>query len=266
MSNFTARPGDFCWFELATTDQAAAKQFYEALFGWASNDMPIGPSETYTIFRLGGRDVAAAHTLQPVQQTQGIPPNWLVYVRVEDVDTTASRAPSLGGAVVAPPFDVGETGRMSVISDPAGAVFALWQAGKHAGVGVNDEVGSVGWADLQVRDQDTAGEFYSDLFGWKMVGGRSMHPAKPGEYFHIMNGESMIGGIPPSGQVDPKAHPAWLIYIEVADCALATKKAVSLGGRAYVDTMEIGQEGRISVIADPQGAVFALHQAQRRTP
>jgi len=263
MSDFTPRPGDFCWFELSTSDQAAAKRFYESLFGWTSADMPIGPSEMYTIFRLGGRDVGAAHTLNAGQQAQHVPPHWLVYVCVEDVDATASRATGLGGAAI-PPFDVGESGRMGFVTDPAGAVFALWKPKQHPGVGVRGDVGSVGWADLQVRDQETAGEFYSSLFGWKMVGGRSMHPPKPGEYFHIMNGESMIGGIPPSGQVDPNAHPAWLIYIEVADCAVATKKAVSLGARAYVDTMEIGQEGRISVIADPQGAVFALHQSQKR--
>jgi predicted enzyme related to lactoylglutathione lyase len=263
MSDFTPRPGDFCWFELATTDQAAAKRYYETLFGWTSADMPIGPSEMYTIFRLGGRDAAAAHTLRPEQQAQGVPPNWLPYVRVDDADTTAARASSLGGAVIVPPFDVGESGRMSVIADPTGAVFAVWRAKQHVGVGVNDEEGSVGWVDLQVRDQAKAGAFYSSLFGWKMVAGRDLRPAKPGDYFHIVNGESMIGGIPPAGQVDPNAHPAWVIYVEVADCAASTKKAVSLGGRAFVDTIEIGQEGRISVIADPQGAVFALHESRK---
>jgi predicted enzyme related to lactoylglutathione lyase len=43
MSGVT-RPGSFCWFELATTEQAAAKTFYESLFGWTGADMPIGPS------------------------------------------------------------------------------------------------------------------------------------------------------------------------------------------------------------------------------
>jgi uncharacterized protein len=263
MTDFAARPGDFCWFELATTDQAGAKHFYESLFGWTSGDMPIGPTELYTIFRLGGRDAGAAYTMRPEQQAQGMPPNWLPYVLVESADAAAARATKLGAAVIAPPFDVMESGRMSLVSDPLGAVFAVWQAKQHVGVGVKDEPGSVSWADLQVRDQVKAGAFYSSLFGWKMVEGKSMDPAKPGDYYHIVNGETMIGGIPPAGQVDPKAHPAWLMYVEVAECAASTRKAVSLGGRAYVDTMEIGKEGRISVIADPQGAVFALHQSQR---
>jgi uncharacterized protein len=60
----THAPGSFCWFELATTDQDAAKQFYSSLFDWEPADFPIGPSEVYTIFRLNGRDAAAAYTMR----------------------------------------------------------------------------------------------------------------------------------------------------------------------------------------------------------
>jgi predicted enzyme related to lactoylglutathione lyase len=256
----TLRPGSFCWFELSTTDQSDAKRFYESLLGWTSNDSPIGPSEMYTIFNMDGRAAGACFTMQPEQRSQGIPPHWLVYVMVENADAAASRAASLGGSVVAPPFDVMEAGRMAIVSDPTGAMVALWQPKDHAGIGVWAEPRSVGWADLQTRDQGKAAAFYSDLFGWKMVEGKSPKPAKPGDYYHIMNGDDMIGGIPPPGQVDPHVPPHWMIYIEIADCKAATAKALSLGGRAYVDTMEIPDAGRISVVADPQGAVFGLHQ------
>jgi predicted enzyme related to lactoylglutathione lyase len=258
------RPGSFCWFELATTDQEAAKAFYAALFGWTSNDNPMGPAGSYTIFRLGDRDAAAACTLDSAQRAQGVPPNWQVYVLAENADAAAAKASSLGATVIVQPFDVMDLGRMAVMQDPTGAVFAVWQPGRHAGVGAWAEPGAVGWADLQVRDQEKAAAFYSSLFGWKMVEGKSMNAAKPGTYHHIVNGTDMIGGIPPASQVDPNAHPAWLMYVEVADCAAATKHARSLGARAYVDTMEIGENGRISVLADPQGAVFALHESMKR--
>jgi hypothetical protein len=225
--------------------------------------MPMGPSEMYTIFRLRGRDAAAAFMLRPEQLSQGVPPNWMLYVLVDDADAAAARASSLGATVIVPPFDVTESGRMSVIMDPTGAMVSVWQAKNHVGVGVKDEAGSVSWADLQSHDQAKAGAFYASLFGWKMVEGKSMKPAKPGDYFHIVNGETMIGGIAPASQVDPNAHPAWVVYVEVDDCAATTQKAVSLGGRAYVDTMTVGENGRISVIADPQGAVFALHESLR---
>jgi uncharacterized protein len=263
MTTAKIQPGSFCWFELATTDQDAARSFYSALFGWTADDQPAGPSGTYTMFRLGDRDAAAAYAMPPELRAQGIPPNWLVYVLVENADASADRAAALGAKVGIKPFDVMDHGRMALIEDPLGARFALWQPKQHLGATTPGDVGTISWADLQVRDQGKAGEFYAALFGWRMVAGKSMHPAKPGEYFHIMNGERMIGGIPPPDHVDPHAHPAWLLYVEVADCAVSTKTAISLGGRAYVDTMQVGENGRISVIADPQGAVFALHESQR---
>ena len=55
-------PGAFCWIELATTDQNAAKSFYGSLFGWAVKDVPMGPNDFYSMFQLDGRDAAAAYT------------------------------------------------------------------------------------------------------------------------------------------------------------------------------------------------------------
>jgi hypothetical protein len=260
MTAITPARGSFSWFELATTDQEAARQFYQALFDWTSADTPMGPGEVYTIFRQGGRDVGAVYTMRAEQRAQGIPPNWLVYVAVDDADAAAGRATKLGGTVIVPPLDVMDAGRMAVIQDPTAAVFAMWQAKKSTGVGVFGEINTVSWVDLQTRDQAAAAEFYTSLFGWQMVEGKSMNPAKPGDYYHIVNGADFIGGVPPPTAVDPNAPPHWLIYVEVADCRATTAKATSLGARAYVDTMEIGKEGRISVIADPQGAVFALHE------
>ena len=48
-------PGTFCWYELGTTNQQAAKTFYSSLLGWTAADSPMGPDEVYTIFSLGGR-------------------------------------------------------------------------------------------------------------------------------------------------------------------------------------------------------------------
>ena len=60
MTNIDKHPaGSFCWIELATTDQTAAKNFYGSIFGWSPNDNPMGPGEVYMIFQLDGRDAAA---------------------------------------------------------------------------------------------------------------------------------------------------------------------------------------------------------------
>jgi len=87
-------PGDFCWIELATTDQNAAIAFYSKLFGWSANNMPVGPDEFYTIFRLEGRDAAAGYTLRSDQFDRGVPPHWNLYIAVENADAGAARAPS----------------------------------------------------------------------------------------------------------------------------------------------------------------------------
>jgi predicted enzyme related to lactoylglutathione lyase len=79
-----AKPGNFCWFELATSDQAAAKKFYGGLFGWTANDSPMGPDAFYTMFQHRGKNVGAAYALMPDQD--GVPPHWGTYVAVANVD------------------------------------------------------------------------------------------------------------------------------------------------------------------------------------
>ena len=85
-------PGAFCWAELATTDQNAAIAFYSKIFGWAANNMPMGPNDFYTIFQLDGRDAAAGCTLRPDQLSHGVPPHWSLYIAVESADASATRA------------------------------------------------------------------------------------------------------------------------------------------------------------------------------
>lgn len=262
MSTLTHPPGSFCWFELATTDQQAAKAFYTSLLGWTVADSPIGPDEFYSMFKLDGRDVSAGYTMRPEQRQQGVPPNWMVYVAVADADATAARATSLGATVLGPPFDVMEHGRMAVLQDPAGAVFSIWQPKQHGGTGATGVTGAVSWCELSTPDQASGANFYSDLFGWKMVSGKEMTPATPGDYYHIVNGEQMIGGVAPPEQRDPNAPPHWLLYIEVANCAATTAKAKSAGANVYLDSMDVGENGVVSVIADPQGAVFGIHQGK----
>jgi len=250
-------PGSFCWIELATTDQAAAKNFYGKLFGWEAHDTPIGPSEFYTIFKLGGRDVGATYTMREEQRSAGMPPNWLLYVAVDSADEAAKRASDLGGKICAEAFDVSDFGRMAIIQDPTGAAIALWQAKQHAGLGVTGEKGTLCWADLSTPEPETAARFYSQLFGWKLEKDQN----DPSGYLHIKNGEQFIGGIPPTKYRNPNTPAHWLAYFEIANCDSTTTTAKQLGARTYLDPMTMENVGRWSVLADPQGAVFAAFQS-----
>jgi len=261
MSTPRQAPGDFCWFELATSDQAAAKRFYSAIFGWQAVDSPMAPGEIYTIFKIDGRDAAAGYTLRPGQRAQGVPPNWMVYVLVKNVDDSAARAKRSGGTVLVDPFDVMDAGRMSVIQDPTGGIFCIWQMLKSGGTGIADVPGTAVWVDIGVTDQAKGAKFYSDLFGWKMVEGESMKPASPGGYYHIVNAREMIGGIPPAEYRAPGAPSQWLIYFKVGDCDGTVAKVQSLGGRVVVPTTTMENVRKYAVLADPQGAVFAIVEA-----
>jgi predicted enzyme related to lactoylglutathione lyase len=253
-------PGSFCWVELATTDQSAAKNFYGSLLGWSVADMPMGPGDFYSIFKLEGRDTGAAYTLRKDQRERGVPPHWMVYVAVESADKAAAKADELGGKILAPAFDVFDAGRMAVLQDPTGAIFCVWQAKKNKGIGIGGVEGTFCWADLSTPNPESAGKFYSGLFGWKIAPGE--HDTSG--YLHIKNGEHFIGGVPPAKHYNPQMPPHWLIYFYVSDVDATAAKASKAGAKLYLPPMTIENVGRMSVIADPQGAAFSIFKSARQ--
>ncbi|MGN6185504.1 MAG: VOC family protein [Thermoanaerobaculia bacterium] len=240
-------PGSFCWIELATTDAHAAREFYKSLFRWTVNENDMGEMGIYYIFQKDGRDCAAMY--QMGAQQQGMPPNWLSYVAVANADQSTEKAKSLGGNVVMGPFDVDDHGRMAVIGDPQGAYFAIWQAIKNPGIKVRDEVNSLCWNELSARDLDASKKFYPALFGWRMK--------ESPEYTEWHLGEHAVGGMMQS-QAPAEVPPYWLPYFAVADCDASVASAQSLGAHTLVPPMDIPKVGRFAVLADPQGATFAV--------
>jgi len=249
-------PGNFCWIELATNDPEGAKKFYSAVFGWEADDTPAGPDMVYTMLRIRGLDVAAMYKLGAEEAAAGIPPHWNSYIAVASADEAAKKAASLGGKVIVDAFDVMEHGRMAVIQDPLGAAFCVWQAKAHFGVKLVGETGTFGWDELWTTDRKKAAEFYTGLFGWKTKGGDETLAGGP--YTEWINGGQSIGGMmeitPEMGPVPPN----WLPYFMVDDCNASADKAKALGGKLFVPPTDIPTVGRFSVVADPQGAMFAI--------
>lgn len=248
------KPGRFCWFELATCDQAAAKKFYADLFGWMANDFPMGPGSFYTMFQLRGRDVGAAYTLMPEQAKQGAPPHWGTYVSVASVDEAVAKAKSLGGMVLAGPMDVFEQGRMAVLRDPTGAVIGVWQAKQHQGVGIGGEPGAFCWSELATRDTVAATQFYTALFGWKT----KVSDAAGIPYTHWRNDGVDIGGMMAMNEQWGPIPPHWMNYVAVTNCDEMVAKASGLGGKVCVPATDIPNTGRFAVLQDPQGAMFSV--------
>jgi uncharacterized protein len=252
-------PGSFCWIELHTSDQNAAKSFYGSLFGWEAHDSPMGPDDFYTEFKLQGREAAAGCTLRAEERSHGVPPHWMIYIAVANADDAATKAQQLGGKVLAPAFDVMDAGRMAVIQDPTGATFCVWQAKKNAGIGIALVHGTLVWADLSTPDVKRAAEFYSTLFGWQVAA----DPKDTSGYLHIKNGEHFIGGVPPSSYRQPGVPPHWLAYFLVDDVDATAAKAKQMGANLHLPPMTVEGVGRMSVIADPQGATFAIFKSAR---
>jgi predicted enzyme related to lactoylglutathione lyase len=249
-------PGTFCWPELSTTDQKGASAFYRGLFGWDVTDQPIGPAETYTMFKMRDLEVAAASTMRPEERQHGAPPHWNAYVSVANADNTAKRAQELGGKVLAPPFDVMDAGRMSVLQDPTGAVVSVWQPQRHVGAKILREPGALGWTELLTNDTATAETFYTQLFMWKAK--------KGGEYTEFYVGETPDAGMMKIDATWGDVPPHWTPYFQVEDCDGSVTKAKELGGRVNVPSTDIENVGRFARLADPQGAIFSIIQMPKR--
>jgi predicted enzyme related to lactoylglutathione lyase len=245
-------PGSFCWAELATTDAAAAKQFYGEMFGWTAVDMPM-PEGVYTLFQADGNDAAAVYTPGP-----GVPVHWGVYFSVASADETAARIGPSGGKLIAGPFDAHDAGRMAVAQDPQGAVFSVWQAKRHIGATHGGPLGMVVWPELATTDPAGAAGFYTRLFGWKTKPETGVAEAP---YTEWVNGGSSIGGLlPMQGNQWQGVPPHWMVYITVANCDERAARAAQIGGKVCVPPTDIPNVGRFSVVADPQGAAFSLIQ------
>ncbi|HET7462219.1 MAG TPA: VOC family protein [Longimicrobium sp.] len=253
----THAPGTFCWLDLGAHDPQAARRFYTALFGWEADDNQYGPAEgdVYTMYRLDGKDVAASYGMDPNQKTMGIPSAWLCYVAVENADASAARAKELGATLMAEPFDVMEVGRMALVQDPTGALFALWQAARHTGFGVRGEPGSAGWFELATTDAARATSFYQELFGWT---GQTMNAAGGMDYTVFSGSTGMIGGMYQIGPQQAGMPPCWMPYFVVENTDAAADKAKTLGAEVMHGPMDIPGIGRFALLRDVQGAMFYL--------
>lgn len=248
------RPGTFSWVDLAAHDVDAAERYYTRLFGWTAERMPYGsaPDEVYVMLRKDGRDAAAMYSMDATQKSQGMPSTWLSYVTVRSADETAARARELGATILADAFDVMDVGRMALIGDPTGAMFAAWEPRRHAGAGIKDDPGSLCWNDLATRDMDRAVAFYSALFGWTPAPVEGM----PMPYALMMNGDTAAGGIytMPARMEGIPAH--WAAYFAVEDPDELVRRSDELGGTTLAGPHDTPNVGRFAMLRDPQGGTF----------
>ena len=245
--------GVFSWVDLATTDTDGAKAFYGGLFGWTTNDVPTDSGVVYSMCQLYGHDVAGLGPMDPEMQAQGAPPFWTSYVKHVDVDGVAARAAEAGGTVMFPPFDVMDSGRMTIIQDPTGAMLGVWQPKEHIGAKLVNTPNALTWNELQTHDLEAAKEFYNAVFGWSYdVGDQG--------YVSVKAGDRVQAGMMKIQEEWGDTPPNWSAYFLVDDIASRAEKVKELGGNLLVPPTPAGQMGDFSVIQDPQGAIFNIIQ------
>jgi uncharacterized protein len=247
--------GRFVWYDLMTTDPNGAADFYTKIAGWGTQRWE-GSSTPYTMWTTQDAPIGGVMPLMP-EMAGAMPPHWIGYVAVPDVDASAMEAEALGGKVLQPPFEVPDVGRIAVISDPQGAAIAIFtpQGGTPKPEGMPN-VGEFSWHELTTTDHARAYDFYQKLFGWEKTGDFDM--GAMGVYQMYGRGEQTLGGMwtKPSDMPMP---PNWLYYIRVANVDQAAERVKELGGQILHGPMDVPGGDRVAQCMDPQGAAFAVH-------
>lgn len=248
--------GCFVWYDLMTPDKDAAIAFYREVTGWGTQEWE-GGAWPYTMWTAGEAPLGGIVPMGEAEREKGLPPHWLAYVFVPDVDAAATQAEGLGGKVMHPPTDIPGAGRFTVIADPQGAVLALFTpSSDSSGETGPPAVGRFSWHELATSDWRGAFEFYSRLLGWEQL--EAMDMGEHGIYQLYGHGGAPLGGMF-TRPADMPGPPAWLYYVRVADLDAAAERVTASGGTVLHGPMDVPGGDRIAQCLDPQGAFFALH-------
>jgi predicted enzyme related to lactoylglutathione lyase len=253
--------GTPCWVELTCHDETRAQYFYGGLFGWryqVTRD-PATPTGRYSIASLDGIATGGLYRGAP-----GSPVGWTVHLAVPHTASTAEWVESLGGRVTLGPVPIPERGSILHAVDPTGAPVVFWEpaAGWEFATGLPNTFSG---ADLNTHDGAAADHFYCRLFNYtnEQIGDSTTidYAAwhldhQPVLYRYVMG---------PEYRSDTPPH--WMVYFEVDPARgtdAAAGQALTLGGQVVIQPYQT-EFGRMAILADPDGAVFAVIDHARVT-
>jgi predicted enzyme related to lactoylglutathione lyase len=210
----------------------------------------------YTTCSIDGDAVCGLYEMSDEVRATGVPPSWTSYVTVADADAATARTIDLGGGSINDAFDVMELGRMAVLRDPQGAVFAVWQPHTRIGAERVNDVGCLCMNELATTDLPSARSFYEEVFGWRTES-IDTGPDGPPTVF-VFNGERLNASF---GAVEGGTPPHWRPYFSVGSTDTAMQRVRELGGEELLPPSP-HPHGSIAIARDPQGAVFALYAGE----
>jgi predicted enzyme related to lactoylglutathione lyase len=244
----THLPGKFVWFEHSSSNLAKARKFYDPLFDWHTEAMPMGEQRYHMIFN-GADSIGGYRSAADGQRSC-----WIAYLSVDDVDTSFAAAIAAGAKALERPADHGDVGRGARIADPAGAILSLWKSTRGDRPDpVKTPSGDWYWNELWTSDEIGALAFYQRVFGYSHD---TMDMGAQGTYYIFTKGGVSRAGMMRSA--DPRAPSMWLPYVAVDDCDATVDKARRLGGEVLTAPTEVPGVGRYAMLADPLGAAIAV--------
>jgi hypothetical protein len=247
--------GTVVWHDLNTRDTAKAKSFFGELFGWEVRSREMGERK-HDFLYLGEEGFGC---LLQQDQKDPMPPHFVAYVQVDDLDAAVQRALRGGGKAPVPRMAITDKDAFAILVDPLGATFAAYTTANPLPPGYPKQgPGLFCWEELLTSDPKRMLAFYGEVFGWT----HETMQMPVGPYHIVKSGHAPVGGIMqmPPGVPSP---PHWISYVAVADVDKTAAKATKLKAQQYVPPTDIPGVGRFSVHADPQGAVFALYKSAR---
>ncbi|MBV1708018.1 MAG: VOC family protein [Hyphomicrobiales bacterium] len=244
----------FVWYELSTTDMAAARGFYGAVLGWGADDMNM-PGMPYTVVKAGDVPIGGIMNLPDHLAQACVPPHWIAYMACDDVDATAKAMQADGATIHLAPTDIPNVGRFAVMADPAGAHFNLFKPLPGDGpVPERYAPGTVGWRELYTSDLAGSLAFYGKYFGLTKL--RSHDMGAMGSYEVFGYGGEQLGGMmdrPPQVPVS-----TWGFVFTVIDIEEAAARVTASGGKVLMGPMEVPGGQKTAKCLDPQGASFSM--------
>lgn len=253
--------GSFIWYELLTSDIAAAKRFYDSVVGWNVQERSDLPSDYRMIGRSDGKFAGGALQINDEMRQHGARPVWLAYIGVDDVDAAVTAIGRDGGKVVMRAFNLPNVGRIAMVTDPAGTPFYIMrpdppegQEDAESDAFSVDQPQHIRWNELATADQDGAIAFFERQFGWVQDGAMPM--GEMGDYKFIYSNGVRVGAIMRKPPQLPMSM--WTFYIGVDDIDRAASAVKDGGGQILFGPIEIpGGEYSLSGL-DPAGASFGL--------
>jgi len=252
-SGFTE--GEVCWADLQTSDVAAAKEFYAAIFGWRYEDQPTPDGRSYAQAFLGGDLVTVIAPQNPQQQRAAAPGQWNIYFAADDAADLAAEVPHAGGALEFGPEAVAETGVMVFFAPPGGGTTGAWQAGTHLGAARSEEPGALAWVELLTPEPQAAVGFFQQVFRHEVT----EYPQDDGgTYTTLMVDGTEVAGIATVPAAESHVEPGWQVYFGVPSVTEAVAAARAGGGVVLIEPADDDDAGAIATLRDPQGGIFSV--------